>query len=208
MEKLEKSDALYFLLTLACSSNIGSALTYTGNPQNMIVAQDSLDVLAPWVFFAYMILPSLVAWGITTHYIQRSWLRSKGERLKNVLRLKNGDSNETKPHIWSCICFEDKESKEDIIEINSEPMISKSNQSKASNVPKNGIANRLATYIVASPFPFAMILLMCAMIVLIFCNLMSIAGLVCVTAMAMVVFTVCGNQWAGNKTWIKSHPNM
>ena len=35
--KLEASDAIYFLLSLACSSNIGSALTYTGNPQNMIV---------------------------------------------------------------------------------------------------------------------------------------------------------------------------
>jgi Na+/H+ antiporter NhaD/arsenite permease-like protein len=31
--KLQKSDAFYFLITLACSSNIGSALTYTGNPQ-------------------------------------------------------------------------------------------------------------------------------------------------------------------------------
>lgn len=31
--QLEKSDAIYFLLGLACSSNIGSALTYTGNPQ-------------------------------------------------------------------------------------------------------------------------------------------------------------------------------
>ena len=36
--KLEASDAIYFLLSLACSSNIGSALTYTGNPQNMIVS--------------------------------------------------------------------------------------------------------------------------------------------------------------------------
>jgi Na+/H+ antiporter NhaD/arsenite permease-like protein len=31
--KLHKKDALYFLLGLACSSNIGSSLTYTGNPQ-------------------------------------------------------------------------------------------------------------------------------------------------------------------------------
>ena len=31
--KLQKSDALYFMLGLACSSNLGSALTYTGNPQ-------------------------------------------------------------------------------------------------------------------------------------------------------------------------------
>jgi Na+/H+ antiporter NhaD/arsenite permease-like protein len=31
--KLAREDAVYFMLTLACSSNIGSALTYTGNPQ-------------------------------------------------------------------------------------------------------------------------------------------------------------------------------
>lgn len=30
---LTKEDAIYFMLTLACSSNIGSSLTYTGNPQ-------------------------------------------------------------------------------------------------------------------------------------------------------------------------------
>jgi di/tricarboxylate transporter len=30
---LERADAIYFLLGLACSSNIGSSLTYTGNPQ-------------------------------------------------------------------------------------------------------------------------------------------------------------------------------
>ena len=28
---LETGDAIYFLLTLACSANIGSALTYTGS---------------------------------------------------------------------------------------------------------------------------------------------------------------------------------
>jgi Na+/H+ antiporter NhaD/arsenite permease-like protein len=31
--KLHKGDAMFFLLSLACSANIGSALTYTGNPQ-------------------------------------------------------------------------------------------------------------------------------------------------------------------------------
>jgi di/tricarboxylate transporter len=42
---LDTSDCVYFLMGLACSANIGSALTYTGNPQNMIVASDSIDVL-------------------------------------------------------------------------------------------------------------------------------------------------------------------
>lgn len=40
--QLDKRDAIYFLLSLACSSNFGSALTYTGNPQNMIVSTSSL----------------------------------------------------------------------------------------------------------------------------------------------------------------------
>lgn len=41
--KLEPSDAMYFFLVLNCSANIGSALTYTGNPQNMIVSRESKD---------------------------------------------------------------------------------------------------------------------------------------------------------------------
>lgn len=60
--KLEKKDAMYFLLTLACSSNIGSALTYTGNPQNMIVAQDAVSVMSPLLFLGYMLVPSILAW--------------------------------------------------------------------------------------------------------------------------------------------------
>lgn len=59
---LRKEDALYFLLALACSANIGSALTYTGNPQNMIVASDSLRVLPSYKFFIYILPASLFAW--------------------------------------------------------------------------------------------------------------------------------------------------
>ena len=62
---LTREDAVYFMLTLACSSNIGSALTYTGNPQNMIVSQDALDVMSPGLFLAYMALPSLLSWLIS-----------------------------------------------------------------------------------------------------------------------------------------------
>lgn len=62
---LTREDAFYFLLALACSTNIGSALTYTGNPQNMIVASDAIDVMPPYKFTLYMILPSLVTWFIS-----------------------------------------------------------------------------------------------------------------------------------------------
>jgi Na+/H+ antiporter NhaD/arsenite permease-like protein len=62
---LTKGDALYFLLALACSTNIGSALTYTGNPQNMIVASDALRVMPSYKFLVYMSLPSLITWIIS-----------------------------------------------------------------------------------------------------------------------------------------------
>lgn len=62
---LRKEDALYFLLALACSANIGSALTYTGNPQNMIVASDSIDVLPSYKFLVYMLPATLFSWFVS-----------------------------------------------------------------------------------------------------------------------------------------------
>ena len=64
-QPLRREDALFFLLALACSSNLGSALTYTGNPQNMIVASDSNGVLPPYKFLIYMLPPTLFGWLIS-----------------------------------------------------------------------------------------------------------------------------------------------
>lgn len=80
--KLESDDCLYFLLALACSANIGSALTYTGNPQNMIVADDSIGVLPSYKFLLYMFVPAVTSWLITTMWIQRCWLNTKMSNLK------------------------------------------------------------------------------------------------------------------------------
>jgi Na+/H+ antiporter NhaD/arsenite permease-like protein len=74
--RLQSSDAVYFMLTLACSANIGSALTYTGNPQNMIVASDSLGVMPPIKFLYYMFLPTILSWLGTTWYISHCWVSS------------------------------------------------------------------------------------------------------------------------------------
>jgi len=41
--ELQKKDAFYFLISLACSANIGSALTYTGNPQVNALAKYNLQ---------------------------------------------------------------------------------------------------------------------------------------------------------------------
>lgn len=62
---LRKEDAQYFLLALACSANIGSALTYTGNPQNMIVASDSIGVLPSYKFLLYMLPATVFSWLIS-----------------------------------------------------------------------------------------------------------------------------------------------
>ncbi len=62
---LRKEDALYFLLGLACSANIGSSLTYTGNPQNMIVASDSIRVLPSYKFLIYMLPAALFSWFVS-----------------------------------------------------------------------------------------------------------------------------------------------
>jgi Na+/H+ antiporter NhaD/arsenite permease-like protein len=65
MSKLEKIDTIYFLFALSCSTNIGSTLTYTGNPQNMIVASDTISVMPSYKFLAYMILPGVTSWLIS-----------------------------------------------------------------------------------------------------------------------------------------------
>ena len=105
---LETGDAIYFLLTLACSANIGSALTYTGlsghylrlsthgitrfnyslinflttclgNPQNMIVAQDATDVMPPLKFLAVMLLPSTAAWLLSEYDCNSTTILANGD---------------------------------------------------------------------------------------------------------------------------------
>lgn len=65
--KLRKADAIFFLLALACSANIGSALTYTGNPQNMIVSSDAIGVMPSYMFFIFMLPASMFSWIISKH---------------------------------------------------------------------------------------------------------------------------------------------
>jgi hypothetical protein len=61
-------------------------------------------------------------------------------------------------------------------------------------------------YIIASPFPYMVILLLISMIVMIFVNVMPISGLVCVTAVLMVAALVLGNIWLGQEVWAEADP--
>ena len=100
---LRKGDAFYFVMSLACSSNIGSALTYTGNPQNMMVAEDSIGVLPPTEFLFHMMLPTIFSWVITTLWIERCWFRNREcIQRKPMQLLGDGTDDQGCLDVYSC----------------------------------------------------------------------------------------------------------
>lgn len=278
-----KEDALYFLLTLACSANIGSALTYTGNPQNMIVASVATDVLSPGVFFAVMLLPSIVGWLLTTYWIEYKWKQSKlsnyssctnasllNKRVKCACvssEMINDEAAQSSPEKQLLGPSYDN-AKDTLIDIQdtvdgtTSPMISRSNsklshsnsqvslkvvtkgyveddngisvvcssplgrgkkgkkqlgcvlscvEAPAQSPEKPPSSNRIDSvkdkivHIISSPVPYFIIILLVVMIIMIFVDVMSISGLVCVTAMSMVIYLVISNHWAGTKLWEEAH---
>lgn len=271
--KLVKEDALYFLLTLACSSNIGSALTYTGNPQNMIVASVATDVLSPGVFFAVMLIPSTVGWLITTYWIEYKWKQSKLSKVSSCMNMNLMNKR------VKCACVSSEVPDEEAattspekqllgpsydntkdIEMDaplaasdatsrSSSKLTHSNSQASLNVityieDDNGVSVGCSSplgrgkkgkkqvgcilscveapaatvesvsspvraesvkdkivHIISSPVPYFVIVILVAMIIMIFVDVMSISGLVCVTAMLMVMYLVISNHWAGTKLW-------
>merc|ERR1719507_1370848 len=59
----EVNDPLPFLLALSSNSNIGSALTITGNPQNAMIASISASITY-YNFLVTMAIPCVIAWVI------------------------------------------------------------------------------------------------------------------------------------------------
>jgi hypothetical protein len=55
--------------------------------------------------------------------------------------------------------------------------------------------------VVASPIPYCVLVILLLMVVLIFVNVMPIAGLICVIAITMVLFIVMGNRWKDDLVW-------
>lgn len=227
--KLAKTDALYFLLGLACSSNLGSALTYTGNPQNMIVSQDAVGVMPPYLFLAYMLLPSVSGWLMTLLWVQRCWMRNR-EDLSLQRRGKNGhfavSSNPMIDSSGHSITTDMDEKTIEMANVDTErammlqaainerrkrhkknplDLVVFSKKSSDSNdfglelekTPKKQTIMKKVAKIIVSPFPYAMMMIMAVMIALIFIDIMSIAGLVCVTAVVMTIILVLGNHWQG-----------
>lgn len=75
------SDPFFFMLTIACSANIGSTTTFAGNPQNIIVAQYLSKYMSGGVFFALTFLPAMISWLLTITLINR--LRKRGAADEN-----------------------------------------------------------------------------------------------------------------------------
>ena len=217
---LVKEDALYFLLTLACSSNIGSALTYTGNPQNMIVAQGAADVLPPGKFLLWMILPTLITWIITTLWIEWCWTASKKPSnsisfqhiFKRRIRVKfsnsqtaqNNDDGATGKLLQhnrnlSGITPDCSISLE-AVGGTQEKIVSPMSPRRRARMERESRKEKVLNFI-SSPIPYVAIIIMIAMIVMIFVDIMSITSLVCVTAMLMITVLVFSNHWRGISIW-------
>jgi len=58
---------------------------------------------------------------------------------------------------------------------------------------------------VKSPFPYAVIGLLVAMVIMIFVDVMPISGLICLFAMIMVVTVVLGNHCRNRHIWVEKH---
>eukprot|EP01034_Spumella_vulgaris_P024578 gene24578-30944_t len=222
--KLQTADAVYFLLALACSSNIGSALTYTGNPQNMIVATDSIGVMPSYKFLIYMLLPSLFAWLVTMKWIQRCWRLNREQieaaAVQNMLlcgadpEANNADSTELtvetsrvpfpRFNIPWCGCDEPgvtspySMSGKGSLAGTRSPLSPTRRRARASDSNKG---MKRVVRVVTSPFPYMVLILLALMIIMIFVDVMPISGLICVSAIVMVLCVVVGNHWRNQKVW-------
>jgi Na+/H+ antiporter NhaD/arsenite permease-like protein len=81
---LEEIDKFYFCLVIACSANIGSAMTYTGNPQNIIIAGHLGKYMSGGMFFGLLILPATICCLISTWYLDRCRKYERSVELHNA----------------------------------------------------------------------------------------------------------------------------
>lgn len=83
----KKLNPMPFLLALACSSNIGSALTLIGNPQNLLIGEVlSLSFVA---YFKYSLFPCLlgllICWLVIKWQVKKDWfLESKKSSFETI----------------------------------------------------------------------------------------------------------------------------
>ena len=86
------SDPFYFMLAIACSANIGSATTFSGNPQNIIVAQYLAQYMNCGLFFGLLIAPALASWLLTTCLINFYRIRAANKERDAAFSGGGGDT--------------------------------------------------------------------------------------------------------------------
>lgn len=73
------TDPFYYLIGVVCSANIGSVLTYSGNPQNILIAAHLSKYMNCGIFFLLMFLPAFISWIITIYFINFYRLKASRE---------------------------------------------------------------------------------------------------------------------------------
>jgi len=87
-----KSNRFFYMLGIACSANIGSAMTFTGNPQNIIIASYLDKLMSGGMFFALMIPPATLSWFITCYYINNIRKRTIYDKILTLPSKEEGES--------------------------------------------------------------------------------------------------------------------
>jgi Na+/H+ antiporter NhaD/arsenite permease-like protein len=90
------SDRLYFMLNIACSANIGSTLTFTGNPQNIIVAHYLGVYMNGGCFFLFMFIPALVSWYICINFLNY-YRKQAADQYRSKRRNRNKRNSQNPP---------------------------------------------------------------------------------------------------------------
>jgi hypothetical protein len=231
----------------------------------MMVAEDAIGVMPPYLFLLHMLVPSIFAWMATTMWIQRCWVRSRGSGKEDTTAFVSYDcvildvhpateTVEKSDTLTVTATASPQKNKLGLLEINTSTsstqittiaaqsgrqaayaalMKSSPHRLSLASPGRNFVGSPLRAnrsfsdgdiklysasivddtdsssfsfikriaHIVSAPFPYAMCFLLFAMIALIFVDVISIAALVCITAVAMVVVTVLGNHWQGRAIW-------
>lgn len=175
----------------------------------MIVGSDAIEVLSPIRFLLYMIFPSLVTFVITIMWIERCWMRERMITARAQVTSSNYvDTLSSKDGALVPLDVKPLAKRKDASRRNSllspykkesvEHQRSLDQYEKTTKPP--GLVSKVVRVIV-TPFPYAMLLLMACMIAMIFVDVMSISGLISITAVIMVVILVLGNHWQGQPIW-------
>ena len=171
----------------------------------MIVGGDAIEVLSPVRFLMYMIFPSVAVFLITILWIERCWMRNRLLVSSKLLSVESDKAavGGASDSLFALDTRPATKKRKDASRRGSilSPYKKESSTNELSHdfdvsqkKTKSGIVGKVVRVII-TPFPYAMLLLMAIMIAMIFVDVMSISGLICLTAVIMVIILVLGNHW-------------